>query len=140
MTNFTLESATPAESERILEALIDFDLEAMPHLPRIQIKKLDFVAKDPDGVFMGGICAEHFWNILSIKFFCVEKKFRGQNLGSALLNHVETLAKAAGCYMSHLDTFDFQGKDFYLKHDYKVFGVLENCPPGHDRFFLSKTF
>jgi hypothetical protein len=74
MKNFTLEPASSEECDRILEALIDFDLEAMPHLPRIEIKKLDFTIKDSHGVFMGGICAEYFWNILFVKFFCVEKK------------------------------------------------------------------
>jgi GNAT superfamily N-acetyltransferase len=69
----------------------------------------------------------------------LKKKYRSQHLGSVLLNHVETLAKNNGCYMSHLDTFDFQGKDFYLKHGYQVFGILENCPPGHKRYYMAKT-
>lgn len=138
MHNYTLEPASVEESQRILDALIDFDLEAMPHLPRIDIKKLDFTVKDNHGKFMGGICAEYFWNILFIKFLCIEKDYRGKNLGGVLLNHIEALAKTNGCYMSHLDTFDFQGKDFYLKQGYKVFGVLDDCPPEHKRYFLAK--
>jgi hypothetical protein len=38
----------------------------------------------------------------------------------------------------HLDTFDFQAKDFYVKHGYEVFGVLEDCPEGHVRYFMKK--
>jgi len=55
-----------------------------------------------------------------------------------LLQHVEALAKGSGCYLSQLDTFDFQAQDFYLKHDYIVFGVLENAPKGHRRFYMKK--
>lgn len=40
--------------------------------------------------------------------------------------------------MVHLDTFDFQAKDFYLKLGYQVFGVLDNCPQDHSRYFMSK--
>ncbi len=52
-------------------------------------------------------------------------------MGAILLNKIETEAKAKGCYLIHLDTFDFQAKDFYLKNGYEIFGVIENCPPNH---------
>ena len=39
----------------------------------------------------------------------------------ALLNKVESEAKAIGATLAHLDTFDFQAKDFYIKHGYEVF-------------------
>ena len=58
--------------------------------------------------------------------------------GSILLKEVEKIAKEKGCYLIHLDTFDFQAKDFYVKHGYEVFGVLDNCPPGHKRYFMKK--
>ena len=38
----------------------------------------------------------------------------------------------------HLDTCDFQSKDFYLKQGYEIFGVLDNCPKGHKRYYLKK--
>ena len=60
-------------------------------------------------------------------------------MGSLLLERVEKEAQAMGVSLSHLDTFDFQAKDFYLKHGYEIFGVLENCPPGHNRFYLKKS-
>ena len=59
-------------------------------------------------------------------------------LGSKLLAEVERTAVEAGCTLIHLDTFDFQAKDFYLRHGYEVFGVLEDCPEGHCRYYLKK--
>lgn len=31
-------------------------------------------------------------------------------------------------------------KDFYIKHGYEVFGVLDDCPKGHKRYFFNKIF
>jgi hypothetical protein len=42
-------------------------------------------------------------------------------------------------FLSHLDTFDWQTKEFYLKHGYEVFGVLDDCPPGHKRYYMKKV-
>lgn len=44
-----------------------------------------------------------------------------------------------GCNLVHLDTFDFQAKDFYLKHGYEVFGVLDDCPMEHKRYYMKKN-
>jgi len=38
-----------------------------------------------------------------------------------------------------LDTFDFQAKDFYTKQGYEVFGILDNCPEGHKRYYMKKN-
>ena len=69
----------------------------------------------------------------------VEEAHRHKALGSFLLNKVEAEAKAMGARLAHLDTFDFQAKDFYLKHGYEVYGALEDCPPGHKRYHFKKV-
>jgi hypothetical protein len=37
-----------------------------------------------------------------------------------------------------LDTFSFQARGFYEKLGYCVFGTLDDYPPGHSRFYLTK--
>ena len=69
--------------------------------------------------------------MLYISEVFVNAKFRGRRLCSQLLEHVENEARELGGALSHCDTFDFLFKDFYLKHGYSIFGVLEDCPPGH---------
>tara|TARA_Y100000815_G_C13311257_1_gene488622 strand:+ start:572 stop:826 length:255 start_codon:yes stop_codon:yes gene_type:complete len=81
----------------------------------------------------------YHWGILSIEELFVNKFFRHKQLGSYLLSKVENEAKALGATLSHLDTFDFQAKDFYLKHGYIIFGILNDCPPDHERFYLKKV-
>lgn len=53
-------------------------------------------------------------------------------------NEVEKSAIKKGCELIHLDTFDFQAKDFYLKYGYEIFGVLEDCPEKHKRYYSKK--
>ena len=55
-----------------------------------------------------------------------------------MLQKVEEQAKSFGSKLVHLDTFDFQARDFYLKHGYEIFGTLENCPEGHNRYYMKK--
>ena len=54
------------------------------------------------------------------------------------LKEIENIAIEKGCHLIHLDTFDFQAKDFYIKHGYEVFGVLDECPKKHKRYYLKK--
>ncbi|WP_202127900.1 hypothetical protein [Clostridium sp. C2-6-12] len=49
----------------------------------------------------------------------------------SVFNHINLL---------HLDTFDFQAKDFYLKHGYEVFGVLDDCPMEHKRYYMKRLY
>lgn len=69
----------------------------------------------------------------------VDEKHRKQGLGHILLEAMEEEAKSLDIKLIHLDTFDFQAKDFYLKHGYEVFGVLDDCPQGHKRYYMKKV-
>ena len=37
------------------------------------------------------------------------------------------------------DTYEFQTKDFCLKHRYEIFGILDDCPEGHKRYYMRKS-
>ena len=88
---------------------------------------------------VGGIIAEVYcWKVLYIDILWVEEEYRGRGYASALMADVENRAKELGCKLSHLDTFDFQAKPFYEKLGYTTFGTLENCPEGHNRYYMSK--
>jgi hypothetical protein len=38
-----------------------------------------------------------------------------------------------------LETYSFQARPFYERHGYTVFGVLDNHPIGHQRYFMQKA-
>ena len=87
---------------------------------------------------IGGILAELYWNILYVDILWVKEGYRHKGYATALLTDVENAVKEMNCKISHLYTYDFQAKDFYEKLGYTVFGVLEDCPEGHNRYFMSK--
>ncbi|HAU2019560.1 TPA: GNAT family N-acetyltransferase, partial [Legionella pneumophila] len=99
----------------------------------------NYVIKENNEVVAGINAKMYMWGILFIDILFIAESHRKKQLGTYLLCKVEDEAKKAGATLVHLDTFDFQAKDFYLKHGYEIFGVLDNCPPGHQRFYLKKT-
>ncbi len=108
-------------------------------LPRAEIARLDFAIDNTAGNLLGGIQAYRVnWGILHIELLYVYEEYRHQGIGSLLLQHVEKIAKTHDCYLAHLDTFDFQAKTFYLEHGYQIFGILENAPRGHSRYYMRK--
>lgn len=89
-------------------------------------------------VIAGMLAYSVMQHILYIDTLWVKNEHRGKGYGSILLKKVEDEAKNIGCNISHVDTFDFQGPDFYKKNGYEVFGVLEDSPKGHKEYFLTK--
>ncbi len=99
---------------------------------------LCFVLYDPDDSIAGGIIGETHWNWLFINLMWVKEELRGRGYGRQLLLAAEEEGRKRGATDAYLDTFSFQAPEFYKKHGYQVFGVLEDFPPGHKRFYLSK--
>jgi GNAT superfamily N-acetyltransferase len=87
---------------------------------------------------LGGLWGSTSYGWLHIDMLIVPESLRGQGLGTQLMQQAEKVAQTRGCCGSYLDTFDFQARGFYEKLGYNVFGTIEDNPPGHQRFFLSK--
>lgn len=87
---------------------------------------------------IGGILTDVYWNILYIDILWVKEEYRNKGYATALLADVENKAKEMNCKISHLYTYDFQAKGLYEKLGYGVFGILEDCPEGHNRYYMSK--
>jgi len=137
---YSILKADPGELKELDQAITDFNIKIAPELPRAEIHRLDFAVKNAMRQLLGGIQSYRVnWGILHVELIYVYDDYRNQRIATALLNHVEKIAKDHECHLSHLDTFDFQAKDFYLKHGYSIFGVLENAPKGHSRYLRRKT-
>lgn len=101
-------------------------------------QRLCFVLHAPDQEIVGGVIGEIYWDWLFIDLLWVKDELRGRGYGHRLLMHVEQEAQLRGAKNAYLDTFSFQAPDFYKQHGYQIFGVLEDFPPGHQRYFLTK--
>jgi GNAT superfamily N-acetyltransferase len=101
-------------------------------------QSLCFVLRGPDQVIVGGVIGATYWGWLHIDLVWVEDELRGRGYGHRLLMLAEDEARQRGANNVYLDTFSFQALDFYQQHGYRIFGELQDFPPGHQRYFLAK--
>jgi ribosomal protein S18 acetylase RimI-like enzyme len=108
------------------------------HAGEDNVRSLCFVLKAPDQQIVGGVIGATYWNWLHLDLIWVREDLRGRGYGHRLLTLAEDEARKRGADYVYLDTFSFQAPDFYRRHDYRVFGELQDFPSGHQRYFLTK--
>ena len=132
----TLEEMPSPEDIRILDAgLLAYNLD---YVPDPQYRRLSLFIRDEGGVVLGGLAGNTYWDWLYVSKLWLDEKVRGRGLGRTLLAMAEEEAIHHGCRNAHLDTLDFRALKFYEVQGYTVFGVLDDLPPGHKRYFLKK--
>jgi GNAT superfamily N-acetyltransferase len=140
LEKYIIEQCADKEAELIIDNLVKYNLSKVPIKQTDPFIWINRVVKDEDGKIAAGILSKMYcWNCLYIDTLWVREDFRKSGLGSKLLKEIEKIAKEKECHIIHLDTFDFQAKDFYIKHGYKIFGQLDECPKEHVRFFMKKS-
>jgi GNAT superfamily N-acetyltransferase len=136
----TIEEGTPEERAYLDVKLTEFNAHAVPMTQAKEVEFIDYSLRDDTGAIVGGINAVvYLWKIVLVNVLWIDQRYRHAGFGSRLVLQMEAAAKKMGCDLIHLDTFDFQAKDFYLKLGYEVFGELDDCPMGHKRFYLRKV-
>ncbi len=134
-------SCNSDDADYIDGMLVKYNLDQMPAECEENQVVIGFGKKivDPDGNRIAGCLAfRTVWNTAEVSVLWVDTAHRKQGLGSQLLKEMELEAKAKGCTIMQLDTFDWQAKGFYEKNGYSVFGTLEDCPKGHCRYYMKK--
>src|SRR4030088_3350567 len=102
------------------------------------IDRIGVFVRNDAGEVKGGAIGWVKWNWLSVDIVWLSDELRGKGIGRELLNQIEQLAAGRGCDNVHLDTFDFQAREFYQKQGYEIFGTLDDYSNGHQRFYLKK--
>ena len=95
-----------------------------------------FVRGD-SGAIRAGLIGHVYAGWLFVNLLWVRHELRRRGIGQGLLAEAERRALALGCHSAWLDTFSFQGPDFYPKFGYREFARLD-YPPEHQRIFLKK--
>lgn len=138
--NYTVSGCNGSDKAFLVDKLVDYNLSQVPATQEENFIDLSRKVLSEDGKILAGIIVKMYcWKCIYIDTFWIDESMRGEGLGTLLLEEVERVAKENGSHLIHLDTFDFQAKDFYLSHGYSVFGELEDCPKGHTRYFMSKV-
>lgn len=101
---------------------------------------LEVYALDASDRLVGGLVgtthAVPMW--AEVDLLWVDEACRGRGIGRRLLAEAETRSLEAGCEALRLTTASFQGSGFYERLGYRLFGRLEDCPPGEDLLFYVK--
>ncbi|MCP4990101.1 MAG: GNAT family N-acetyltransferase [Colwellia sp.] len=118
--------------------LSKYNAEQVPYTQNEPFVDLNYKIEEDGEVVAGVLGCLYCWGCLYISTLFVSEKQREKGYGKDLLIKIESEAKKLSCHIVHLDTFDFQAKDFYIQEGYEVFGELLNCPKNHTRIFLKK--
>lgn len=140
--SYNITNCTGDDIDYIDGRLVNYNLDKMPAECEDNRVVIELCKKmmDSQGMIIAGCLAVRtVWNTAEVSVLWVDADYRKQGLGSMILKEVEQEAKAKGCTIIHLDTFDWQAKEFYEKNGYSVFGTLEDCPKGHCRYYMKKV-
>ena len=99
---------------------------------------LNLYVEDDKGELMAGLVAETFGNWLEIEYLFVKEEFRGQGIGSQLLQQAESEAKKKNCRYAFVNTYQFQAPAFYQKQGYKEVFTLKDYPYTGQRHYYKK--
>ncbi|MFR1708786.1 GNAT family N-acetyltransferase [Clostridium sp. C2-6-12] len=103
-------------------------------------EEISLLLKDRDNQVTGGLLSHRFGNSIFIEILWVSEQLRGCGYGSKLLKELELIAAKSSVRIIHLDTFDFQASDFYIKHGYEIVGTVKDTPlEGNTKYYFKKT-
>lgn len=121
--------------DEIEEKLNQFDEEHIKYRLEGNIQ----IGIKEDGKLIAGLdaCMTAF-KILYVSTVFVEEKYRRKGYGTKLMQEMEKRAKELGANLIRLDTFDWQGKEFYQALGYEMAGSYKNNLDGYAEYFFLK--
>lgn len=136
ITEEKLIDLTEEQSEYINEQLHLYDKEHIKY-------RLDGgvqIGIEKDGELIGGLNAYMTaFHILYVDTLFVAESYRRQGIGRKLVSEMEKRAKNLGVNMIRLDTFDWQGYEFYKRLGYEEVGHYYNNEDNfHEYFFVKR--
>jgi GNAT superfamily N-acetyltransferase len=123
------------EIDLIFNGLVEFNESQVGDA---RFKEFGIFASCQSEATIAGLLGHILWNGVFISALWVAEAVRRKGIGRQLLARAEELAMQNGCDHIHLDTFDFQAREFYVKNGFHLFGTIEDYPIGHKRYYLIK--
>lgn len=91
-----------------------------------------------DKLIAGADACMTAFKILYVSTVFVDENHRNNKIGTLLMKEVEKRAELLGANMIRLDTFNWQGRDFYRSLGYEEVGFYENKIDGFSEHFFLK--
>lgn len=118
--------------------IYEYNKNHFPEELRGRYQEIHLFLKDDKEQVYGGLLGEICWNWLEIQYLYIEQEYRKSGYGSKLLYEVERIARKKQSDFIKTDTLSFQALDFYKKHGFEVYGLIENAG-GHTHYYLKKN-
>jgi ribosomal protein S18 acetylase RimI-like enzyme len=78
------------------------------------------------------------FRIMYVSTLFVKAKYRRMGIGKILIDEMESRAKELGANTIRLDTFSWQGKEFYEALGYQIVGSYRNEEDDYEEYFFMK--
>ncbi len=97
------------------------------------------IGMEDNGRLIAGLdgCVTAF-RILYVSTVFVDEEFRRRGIGATLIREMEKRAARMGVNAIRLDTFDWQGKEFYEALGYTSVGHYDHKEDGFSEYFFLK--
>lgn len=133
--DYKIVSLNESQINEIEEQLDEFDQKHVTY-------KMDgnvSIGIEYNGKIIAGLNASiTAFRILYVSTVFVQEKFRRIGLGRAMMSKMECEAKKMGVNMIRLDTFGYQGVNFYKSLDYEIVGHYANKIDNFEEYFFVK--
>ena len=103
-----------------------------------EVRPIRLNARDGSGKVVGGLRAIVAMHWLRVEVLFVDEDYRRTGIGSAMLLEAEKTARGMGATNAALDTFEWQGPDFYARHGYVEAGRIDGYAGGYYLVLLAK--
>ena len=103
-----------------------------------EVRPIRLNARDGSGKVVGGLRAIVAMHWLRVEVLFVDEDYRRTGIGSAMLLEAEKTARDMSATNAALDTFEWQGPDFYAKHGYVETGRIDGYAGGYSLVLLVK--
>lgn len=133
--NFTIDDLHEVEEEYIEKELGKYDEDFIGKNYSGEIKLACHIDDKLAGGIIGYITT---FNILYISSLFIKEKYRRMGIGKILIENIEAKAKEQKVNTIRLDTFNWQGKEFYLSLGYEIVGEYYNDEDNYGEYFFIK--
>ena len=123
------------EIEEIEDKLEEYDEN---HISYSLDGRISIGIKENDKLVAGLDACMTAFKILYVSTVFVDEAYRRKGYGKALILEMENRARKLGTNTIRLDTFGYQGKDFYLVLGYEQVGYYRNDEDDYEEYFFLK--
>lgn len=107
---------TEKDTQTIYDGLVEFN---EPMFGDLKVENYACFIRNQDGKILGGVTGGIADGVALLGYLWVDNSLRGQGVGKRIIETIESKLKAMNVVEIHLDTYNFQAPEFYIKMGFK---------------------